>query len=115
MAAKTYKVKFESQITESFNDFGLTYHKDKDGQIVTVEQIPPFQIKRGETKDIDQATYDYLKGKGAILSKAEKKEQDRLRKKYLRKRSGRAEPKKEMQRIAGAEKNVIFNDIPFEV
>ena len=87
---KFYKIKFETEsgLPYSFKDHGLEYSKNVKGDIVTHQKLEnaPFEIKNGQTMDIDEETYTYLKDKGAILSAAEKDARDRLRRKKMRKR-----------------------------
>lgn len=115
---KTYKIKFKSDsgLPKTFRDFGLEYSKNVKGEIDVHNMLTqPFVIKNGETLEIPEDVYNYLKGKGAILSPAEKNARDRLRRKKLRKRSVRAEPKKDFQTWTRDEKNKVFNYLPYEV
>jgi hypothetical protein len=116
---KFYKIRFETEsgLPYSFKDHGLEYSKNIKGDIVThtMLQETPFEIKNGQTLEIDEDTYNYLKDKGAILSPVEKDARDRLKRKKMRKRSVRAEPKKDVQTWDAKTKNAVFNDLPYDV
>jgi hypothetical protein len=115
---KTYKIRFETEsgLPISFRDFGLEYTKNVKGDIITHTKLgQPFEIKNGETLELDEATYKYLKEKGAILSPVEKDARERLRRKKLRRKSVRAEPKKDFQTWNRETKNAVFNHLPFDV
>jgi len=94
----------------------LEYTKDVRGKTITHTRLKqPFVIKNGETLEIDETTYKYLKEKGAILSPAEKDARERLRRKKLRQKSVRSEPKKDIQTWDNETKNAVFNHLPYEV
>jgi hypothetical protein len=63
MVDKTYKIKFENHLKGEFIDSGKFY--TREGKRTFVEDVlkEPFLIKSGQTKEIDQKTYDYLKKK----------------------------------------------------
>lgn len=111
-----HKVKFDSELDGNFTDYGEEYEKDLKGNTVVIKKLPkPFKIKAGQELEIDDETFQYLLEKGSIRTKAEEKERQRLRKKLLVKRSGRAEPKKEMQTIPDEDRYIIFTELPHEV
>jgi len=113
---KEYQIKFENGLGGSFIDPGMSYSKDAQGNIVATDVLKsPFEIKDGQTLTVTPEVYQYLRDKGAIRTKAEQKERDRLRKKIMIKRSGRAEPRKEMQTLSEKERLLIFTDLPYEV
>ena len=114
--AKQYKVKFDSDVMFEFIDHGKHVEKDKQGQEFTVDDLPaPFVIKRGQTKIIDQKMYDYLKSRNVLISAFERAEQERLRGKYLRRKSVRSEPKRDVQTWTDDVNTVIFTDLPYEL
>ncbi|MDP3065881.1 MAG: hypothetical protein Q8N08_04005 [Methanobacteriaceae archaeon] len=112
---KEHKIKFDNEMGGEFIDHGISYKKVDNNTIVTNHLKEPFVIKAGEEKTLDEETFKYLKDKGAIRSKAEQKERERLRKRLMARRSGRAEPKKEMQTISDHDKYLIFTELPYEV
>lgn len=113
--AKEHKIRFDSELGGEFRDEGKSY-KRVNGETEVIEHLKqPFVIKAGTEMTLDEETFKYLKDKGAIRSKAEQKERERLRRKLLVKRSGRAEPKKEMQTISDHDRYLIFTDLPHEV
>lgn len=115
-AKKEYKIKFENNLGGVFVDPGVVYSKDNNGNIIATNVLKtPFEIKDGQTKTIDADTFNYLKEKGAIRNKTEQQERERLRRKLMIKRSGRAEPRKEMQTFTEKERLLIFTDLPYEV
>ena len=116
-APKTYKIRYESPFPDGvFRVPGIHYERLPNGDKKIVEDIPqPFEIKANTTVTIDQALYDYLKEHKALLSKAEKAEQERVRRKLIGKKSRRDSFKKDVQTYSDDEMNKVFNDIPFEV
>jgi hypothetical protein len=113
---KEYQIKFENGLKGSFIDPGKIYTKDAQGNIIVTDVLKtPFEIKDGQTLTISKEIYQYLRDKGAVRTKAEQKERDRLRRKSMIKRSGRAEPRKDMQTFTEKERLLIFTDLPYEV
>lgn len=113
---KKRKIKFDGEVATSFQDKGVEYKKDNNGNIVEERILSkPFVIKSGEEQEIDEETYQYLKEKGALRTKAEQKERIRLRRKILGKKSWRAEPRKDVQTLSDEDINLVYNDLPYEV
>jgi hypothetical protein len=115
--SKTYKVRFESPFPKGvYRVPGIHYERLPNGDKQIVEDLEqPFEIGSGETRTVDQKTYDHLRKQGALLSPAEKAEQDRVRRKLAGRKSQREGFKKDVQTYSDEEMNQVFNDIPFGV
>lgn len=114
---KTYTIRFDSELEgKTFIEQGVKYINLPDRQREKISILPePFIIKAGETKVIDQTTYDYLIEKKVLLTEEEKEEKDKFRAKKLKLKSGRAEPKKDIQTFTDEEKIKLFVDLPYIV
>ena len=115
---KMHKVRFETEtgLPKTFRDHGLEYSKNQKGDIIKHQMLDePFVIKNGQTMELDDKTYKYLKEKGSIISAAEKDEVDRLRRRRMKKKAARAEPKKDYQTWDDDTMTKVFNPHPFDV
>jgi len=64
--SKMHKVRFETEtgLPRTFRDHGLEYSKNMRGEIVKDQILDePFVIKNGQTLELDDKTYKYLKKK----------------------------------------------------
>jgi hypothetical protein len=112
---KVYVVKFESQMVgKEFIEPGIAYKQlpDRRTEKITILK-EPFKMVSGQTKTIDEETYNYLVEKEAIITLEQKEERDLYRAKKLKLKSGRAEPKKEMQTLSDEEKLKLFVELPY--
>lgn len=98
MAKDDVKIRFDSfrGTTKGFTDSGVYYTKDSNGGAVEHRVHDEFRIEIPEGKEfvemtIPKETYDYLRSKKAIRSKAEQKVRTDLQAKMFTMHSGRAE------------------------
>jgi hypothetical protein len=114
---KIYVVKFDSEMeNKEFIEPGVVYKQLPDRRTQKINALPePFKIRAGQTLKIDQETYDYLIKKEALITAEQKDERDKYRAKKLKLKSGRAEPKKEMQTLSDEEKIKLFVELPYLV
>lgn len=112
---RVYKIAFDGEGL-LFRDEGKQYEKGPNNTMKEVLRLPePFEIKSGQTLEITEEAYKYLSEKGAIKSKKEKKAIEDLRKEYLAKGTHRAEPKEDVATLLDSEKDMLFNEYPYEV
>jgi len=95
-----------------FIEHGHTIVKDSEGKKETEVVIPEFRIKAGETKVLDEDSFYYLFDKGMILDEDALRLKTQKREDLLKVKSGREEPKQEMQIISDEDKRQIFIHIP---
>lgn len=114
---KIYVVKFDSEMeNKEFIEPGVVYKQLPDRRTQKINVLPePFRIRAGQTLKIDQETYDFLIKKEALITAEQKAERDKYRAKKLKLKSGRAEPKKEMQTLSDEEKIKLFVELPYLV
>jgi hypothetical protein len=111
---KTYKIKFNSALPE--REFVVNGTKVKvlpDGKKIKEQIVPKLVIKSGQTKEIDQATYDFMVDKDLLLTKEKKEEQDQLRTKYGGMQRNRAASESAPPNMTDEDKKLLSIDKPY--
>lgn len=112
-----YKIRYDSAVEgREFIETGIRYERNpKTGKQEKNSVIKPIRIKAGETLKLTPEQFHYLNDKGLVLDAEKKAERDKIKAKLLNVKSGREEPKQEMQVISDEDKIKIFVDLPYLV
>jgi hypothetical protein len=109
---KVYTVVYKPTMKErEFIEHGNVF-EEKGKVTKKVPKIGEIRMKAGETRDLTQEEFNYLSSKGLILDENKLAKRNQLRGDLLKVKSGRAEPKKEMQIVADEDKRLMYIDIP---
>lgn len=111
---KTYKIKFESALPDrEFIIKGKEIKVLPDGKKIVEQIVPKLTMKDGQTKTIDQKTYDYMIKGGLLLTPEQKEEKDAIRRKYGAMKRERFTATSAPPSITDEEKKQIYVDLPY--
>lgn len=114
---EVYKIRYDSSLQDrEFYESGIRYDRSsRTGRQERVKVIDPIRIRAGETLTLTKEQFEYLDGKGLILDAERKADREKVKRELLNVKSGREEPKQEMQIIPDSDKLKIFIDLPYRV
>jgi hypothetical protein len=114
---ETYEIRYDSNLQDrEFYEPGIRYNRNPNtGRQEKEQVIPAIRIRSGQTVKLTKEQFEYLDGKNLILDAERKADRDKVKKDLLKIKSGREEPKQEMQVIPDSDKLKIFIDLPYRV
>jgi hypothetical protein len=111
---RKYRIRYDTNMEErEFVEHGNKVVKDQNGIRDKVPQLSrEIRLKAGQEMILTEEEFYYLYDKGLILDNAKLVVVNQVRGDLMKVKSGREEPKKEMQIISDEDKRKIFIHLP---